>query len=189
MFPTDVAREGEEAGERAPGSAGESDADAMEGSYQEESKEARAAAQAHDPRAPTRAEFDRHMPTHMPYHAWRLWFITGRQHRPMRGTAQAQVSVVAMDWCFITDASTPVLCLKCSRTGVMAAHAVRAKEAAPELARLVASGSQTHWTHPRHDQERQRASDAGTSDEDQGEEPPHYGGGAAGVRTSGQEPC
>lgn len=32
---------------------------------------------------------------------------------------------VAMDCCFITDARTPVLCLKCSGSGVIAPHAVR----------------------------------------------------------------
>ena len=42
-----------------------------------------------------------------------------------------------MDFCFITAASTPVLCMKCSRTGIIAAHAVRSKEVTPELVRLV----------------------------------------------------
>lgn len=48
------------------------------------------------------------------------------------------VPVLAMDSCFSTVASIPVLCLKCSRTRVVAAHAMTTKEAMPELVRQIA---------------------------------------------------
>lgn len=43
-----------------------------------------------------------------------------------------------MDYCYITSSNTPVLCMKCSRTRVLGANAVRSKEVTPELVRLVA---------------------------------------------------
>lgn len=43
-----------------------------------------------------------------------------------------------MDLRCVTDGSSPVLCLKCSQTGVIAAHAVMSKEVTPEIVRLVA---------------------------------------------------
>lgn len=50
--------------------------------------------------------------------------------------------MVAMGFCFITAASTPVLCLKCSQAGVTVGHAVKSK-GTPELLRLVAKGGDT----------------------------------------------
>lgn len=62
--------------------------DAMEGSDVEGSEEARTATPAHDPGEPTKAGYDRHMLSHMPYRAWCPWCITGRglasQHRQER---------------------------------------------------------------------------------------------------------
>ena len=114
----------------------------MEGQEDEESEEARVVKPAHDPGAPTKAEYDRHMLTHLPYRAWCPWCVTGRgrsaQHRRQRQEGEEGVPMVAMDFCFITEASTPVLCMKCSRTGVIVAHALPSKEVTPELVRLVA---------------------------------------------------
>lgn len=44
--------------------------------------------------------------------------------------------MVAMDLCFITAASTPVLCRKYSQTGVIAVNAMTRQEATLELVSL-----------------------------------------------------
>lgn len=81
------------------------------------------------------------MLTHMPSRARCPWCGTGRarasQHRRIRGEGEDHVSALATGDCFIIEASTPVLCRKCARTGVAAAHAVRSKDVSPELVRLV----------------------------------------------------
>lgn len=43
-----------------------------------------------------------------------------------------------MDFRCGMEASTPMFCLKCSHTGVVASHASRSKEPTPELVRPVA---------------------------------------------------
>lgn len=54
-----------------------------------------------------------------------------------RGTrGEEQVPKGAKDHCYIMAPCTPVLCLKCSRTGVVAAHAIQSKDAVPELVRM-----------------------------------------------------
>lgn len=95
------------------------DDEAMPTYDEEESEEARRAGPAHDPGAPTKAEYDWHMLTHMAYHAWCPWCVAERgrtaQHRRDRREGEEGVPVVALDFCFITASSTPVLCLKSHR--------------------------------------------------------------------------
>lgn len=76
---------------------------------------------------------------HMPY---RAWCVTGRgrspQHRRSHQDQALGIPTIAMDYCCITEGSSPVLCFKCSQTGGIAAHAVMSKEVTPEIVRLLA---------------------------------------------------
>lgn len=116
----------------------------MQGPQEEgsEAEEARPARLACGPGAPTRAEYERRMATHMPCRAWCPWCVTGRGSGSQQGRAQQDqargVPTVEMDSCHIMEGNSPVLCLKCSHTSVIAAHATASKEVTPELVRLVA---------------------------------------------------
>lgn len=82
----------------------------------------------------------RHMLTHLPYRC----MVPAARHRtrphspsPTRqGGRNKYVHIVAMNFRFITAASTPVLCLTCSHMGVVPAHAVGSNKVMLELVRL-----------------------------------------------------
>lgn len=139
VCPAERAGEGEEQLPRARVEAGGSDAE--EGPEDEDTEEARLATRARDAVAPTRAEYERHMLTHMPNLGWYRWCITGRgralQHRRTREEGRDHVPIVAMYSCYVTESSTPVHCHKCSQTGVVVSQVLHSKEATPELLRLV----------------------------------------------------
>lgn len=66
------------------------------------------------------------MLTHMSYHTWCPWCVAGRrraaQHRRTREEGEGRVPLVSLDFGLTTPASAAVQCLKCSQTGVIAAH-------------------------------------------------------------------
>lgn len=114
----------------------------MKGSGDEASEETSPAKPAHDSGAATKAEYGKHILMHRRYRAWCHWCATGRgrnsQHRRAKEEGEERVPVVAMYSCLLTVASTPVLCLKCPRTGVIAANAVTRKDVTPELVSFLA---------------------------------------------------
>lgn len=94
--------------------------EAMSGPEEEdEAEEARQATPARDLGAPTKAQYDRHMIAHMPYRALCPWCVAGRgrssQHRRAKEHEAGAITVMAMDCCYMTEMSTPVLCLKSPR--------------------------------------------------------------------------
>lgn len=113
----------------------------MEGFNDQETEEARAVRPAQDPGAPTNPEYERHMHTHI--HAVpcmvSLVHRRAREETAAKEGDETEVPVVAMGFCYITPSGTPVLCLKCSRTGLMGPHTMRSKEVTPELVQLLAT--------------------------------------------------
>lgn len=186
MCPADIFRDAEDQeGVRAGKD------EAMSGPEdEEEPDEARQAKPAHDPRAPTKAEYDRHMLTHLPYRAWCPRCVTGcgrsSQHRRAKEhEAGGGVPAVPMDYRYMTETSTPVLCLKCSKAGVIATRAMTSNEATPELVRLVVKKPKQHGPHKGCAQGRRRTRYDGFGDTCEGnEDAPHHGRRVARVRAT-----
>lgn len=71
-------------------------------------------------------------------------------HRRTKQVGQCEVPVVAMDFWYTTMASAPVLCPKCSHTGITARLAAMSKEATPGLVRLMSKDiDKTSWAPPK----------------------------------------
>lgn len=82
----------------------------------------------HHARAPSRREYEQHMLCHMRHSAWCPWCATGRglddQHRREQGRGVPAVPTVDMEFRHTGELSAASLCLKCSVSGIIGAHAV-----------------------------------------------------------------
>lgn len=118
----------------------------MEDPDEEGSEEARPAKLTRGAKAPAKANYDMHMLTHMRYRAWCPWCVTGWGRSAQHSTdiprrARIEESPL-LRWASASSQSAVhqycAACIKCSHTGVIAAHAMMSKAVTSEIERMAA---------------------------------------------------
>lgn len=142
-MPVEEACAGEGDGDPAGAKVGADEAGGGPGE-ENESEESRPATSPHDLGARAKAEYERHMLMHMVRRRTR----TQRPSPTRKGEKTREHLCVVMNFCALTLAIKPIMCLKCSHTGVVAAHVVRCEKVTPELVGLVAKDL-NHMGHAR----------------------------------------